>query len=83
MTNNSMSAPSNTTSPAWQRSSEHRMVAGVCGGIAERLDLGPNSVRLLAIVLALVTLGTALLGYVVAYLLMDGPHGETAPLRSW
>jgi phage shock protein PspC (stress-responsive transcriptional regulator) len=82
MTTNATNAPS-TTSATWHRSSEHRMIAGVCGGIAGRLGLGPNTVRLLAVVLALVTLGTALLGYVLAYLLMDGPHGEPAPLRTW
>jgi phage shock protein PspC (stress-responsive transcriptional regulator) len=55
----------------------------VCGGIAEHFGLGPNSVRLILVVLSLVTLGTGLAAYVVAYLLMAGPNGEPAPLRSW
>lgn len=67
----------------WQRSREHRMLTGVCGGVAERFDLGPNSVRLVLVVLSLITVGAGLMAYVVAYLLMAGPDGEPAPLRSW
>ena len=70
-------------SQTWQRSRQHRVFTGVCGGIAEHVGLGPNSVRLLVVVLSLVTLGTAVLGYVTAYLLMAGPNGEPAPVRSW
>ncbi|GLW99623.1 PspC domain-containing protein [Microtetraspora sp. NBRC 16547] len=29
------------------RSREHKMIAGVCGGIAERYNMPPNVVRLL------------------------------------
>jgi phage shock protein C len=70
-------------SQTWQRSREHRVFTGVCGGIAEHVGLGPNSVRLILVVLSLVTLGGGLAAYVVAYLLMAGPNGEPAPLRSW
>ena len=70
-------------SQTWQRSRQHRVFTGVCGGIAEHVGLGPNSVRLLVVVLSLITLGTAVLGYVTAYLLMAGPNGEPAPVRSW
>ncbi|MEV0971325.1 PspC domain-containing protein [Microtetraspora glauca] len=29
------------------RSRDHKMIAGVCGGIAERYGMSPNAVRLL------------------------------------
>lgn len=39
------------------RSRTHRMIAGICGGIAERLDLDSMFVRIAAIVLTLCTGG--------------------------
>ena len=70
-------------SQTWQRSRQHRVLTGICGGIAQHLGLGPNSVRLMLVLLSLITLGTALVGYVGAYLLMAGPSGEPAPVRTW
>jgi len=49
------------------RSTKDRMLAGVCGGLAEYLEMDPSVVRLLTVVIALVTSGApVLVAYVVA-----------------
>jgi phage shock protein PspC (stress-responsive transcriptional regulator) len=52
------------------RSDNQKMLAGVCGGIAEYFGADVNLVRLLAVVATLVTGGTAALVYVAAWMLM-------------
>ncbi len=53
------------------RSSKHRLIAGVCGGIAEWLDWSPLVVRILWIVIP--PLG--LVAYLVAWIVM--PQSES------
>lgn len=48
------------------RSSRDKQLGGVCGGIAEYLDLDPSLVRIGAILLLLVG-GTGFLAYLVAW----------------
>jgi phage shock protein PspC (stress-responsive transcriptional regulator) len=65
------------TAPAYRqlrRSRSDRMLAGVCGGIAEYLRVDPTLVRVGFAVLAIVTWGVALLAYVVGWALM--PEAE-------
>jgi phage shock protein C len=54
-------------------SSTDKKLAGVCGGIAEYMELDPTIVRLLAVVLALIT---AVLPFCLAYIIawMIIPH---------
>jgi phage shock protein C len=47
-----------------------RMIAGVCSGLADYLDVDTTVVRLLTVVAALFSLGTALLVYVVMWALL-------------
>lgn len=47
------------------RSRRERMISGVCGGIAEYFDIDPTLVRLITVVLALVSFGTAIIVYLV------------------
>jgi phage shock protein PspC (stress-responsive transcriptional regulator) len=61
------------TAPAYRqlrRSRSDRMLAGVCGGIADYLRVDPTLVRVGFAVLAIVTWGVALLAYVVGWALM-------------
>ncbi|MBA2078740.1 PspC domain-containing protein [Rhodanobacter sp. PCA2] len=51
------------------RSRQNRMLAGVCGGIAEYLGWDPTMVRLLWIVLTLLG-GSGILIYLVLWLVM-------------
>lgn len=53
-----------------RRSRTNRMIGGVCGGLAEYLRVDPTVVRLAVAVLALITWGVVLIGYLVAWLLM-------------
>lgn len=52
------------------RSRNQRMLAGVCGGVAEYFDIDVNLVRVAAVVGAFVSLGTVALIYLAAWMLM-------------
>lgn len=58
------------------RSRDDEMIAGVAGGIAEYFDLDPVLVRVAFVVLALVTSGTAIIAYIIAWIVM--PEATTA-----
>ncbi len=51
------------------RSREQKMIAGVCGGIAEYLDLDPTIVRLVWVLMAF-GVGVGLLAYIIAWVIM-------------
>ena len=48
------------------RSETNKKIAGVCGGIAELMDVDPTIVRLVVVVLGLVT---GILPFVIGYLI--------------
>ncbi len=52
------------------RSRTDRMLAGVCGGLAQYFGVESKMVRLLAIVLGLVTGGAAIIGYIILMVVM-------------
>ncbi len=52
------------------RSKMNRMICGVCGGIAEYLGIDPTLVRLLWALTTLVSCGVAVIGYLVAALVI-------------
>lgn len=56
--------------PPLRRSATDRMIAGVCGGIAQTLQVDPTIVRLLAVLLALSSMGTVVLIYVIMAVVM-------------
>jgi phage shock protein C len=51
------------------RSNEHRMIAGVCGGLAEYFDMDPTIVRLIVVAAALAA-GTGVLAYILAWIII-------------
>ncbi len=51
------------------RSRESRMIAGVCGGLAEYFDMDPTIVRLILVTAALVG-GSGLLAYILAWIII-------------
>ena len=55
------------------RSSDSKMLGGVCGGIAEYFGADANLVRLPTVIAAFVTGGTAILVYLAAWMIM--PQG--------
>lgn len=65
------------------RSQTDRKLAGVCGGIAEYLRVDPTLVRMIAVVLAIVSVGTAALAYIVAMVVMPDGAPATAPVWNY
>ncbi|HSB61640.1 MAG TPA: PspC domain-containing protein [Vicinamibacteria bacterium] len=58
------------TSPL-RRSRRHRLIAGVCGGLAEWLGWNPTLVRILYVVLSLVSAAfPGILVYIVLWIVM-------------
>lgn len=52
------------------KSTVNRMICGVCGGIAEYFNLDPSLIRLAAVLLACVSIGTGLLAYIVIAIIL-------------
>lgn len=52
-----------------QRSRHNRMIAGVCGGVAEYFDIDPTIVRLIWVLLGF-AYGSGLLAYVIAWVII-------------
>ena len=51
------------------RSEKNRMIAGVCGGLAEYWDMDPTLIRLLWVLVSLMV-GSGILLYILACLIM-------------
>ncbi len=62
------------------RSRTEKMIAGVCGGIAEYLDIDPTIVRVLWVLVAFLA-GTGILLYLILWIVMplDAPPAPGAP----
>jgi phage shock protein C len=62
------------------RSRDERMLAGVCGGIAEYLDADPTVVRVAFVVATLLTWPMAVLLYLaLAFIMPERPEEPEAP----
>lgn len=55
------------------RSDSNKMIAGVCGGIAEYINLDPTIVRLLWVLLSFMG-GTGIIAYIVAAIIMPSQY---------
>jgi phage shock protein PspC (stress-responsive transcriptional regulator) len=65
-----------TTRPL-HRSRQHRILAGVCGGLAEWLGWSPTTVRILYVLVSILSAGfPGILVYIILWLVM--PQAETA-----
>ncbi|MDT0202005.1 PspC domain-containing protein [Nocardioides sp. AE5] len=52
------------------RSRDNQMIGGVCAGLANYFHLDTNLVRVLTVIAALFSFGTALVAYLAAWVLM-------------
>ncbi len=52
------------------RSSEEKVLGGVCGGIAEYVSVDPVIVRLLWVLFTLASLGAGILLYLIAWVIV-------------
>ncbi|MQA77755.1 MAG: PspC domain-containing protein [Streptosporangiales bacterium] len=68
---------------AFRRSRDHKLLGGVCGGLAQTLNLDVALVRVLAVVLAVVTNGIGALAYLAAWLIIPEEGSDTTPLAGW
>lgn len=60
------------------RSRQHRMIAGVMGGIAEYLGWSPNITRLLFVIVSSVSAGVpGILIYLVLWLVMPNANSQS------
>ncbi|MFK4086741.1 PspC domain-containing protein [Kribbella sp. NPDC020789] len=71
---NSNAPFSNLSGKVLRRSSSQRMLSGVSGGIAEYLNIDVTLVRLGIVGLTIITGGSAILGYVIAWIVI--PEGD-------
>src|SRR5690242_19630154 len=71
---NSNAPFSNLSGKVLRRSSSQRMLSGVSGGIAEYLNIDVTLVRLGIVGLTIITGGTAILGYAIAWIVI--PEGD-------
>lgn len=65
-----------TNTKRFYRSQNERMIAGVCGGVAEYFDIDPTLVRLLFVVFALAG-GPGLIAYFVMMLIVPENPTQT------
>jgi phage shock protein C len=52
------------------KSTEHKMLFGVCGGIAEYFGLDPTLIRLVFVFLTIIAVGSPVLIYIILAFLM-------------
>lgn len=63
---------SSTDTKKLRRSKSDRMVAGVCGGIAELLNVDAAVVRIILVAATLLGFGTGAVLYLICWVLMPG-----------
>ena len=52
------------------RSKDNKMLAGVCGGIGEYLNIDPTVIRLLWVLFTILSMGAAIIAYILAWMVM-------------
>jgi phage shock protein C len=52
------------------RSRKDRILGGVCGGLGDHIDVDPTIIRVVWAVVTLLTIGTGLLAYIIAWILI-------------
>ena len=60
----------NMTAGKLTRSKTSRIIAGVCGGIAEWLGWDPTLVRILYIILSIATAFSGVIAYIILWVIM-------------
>lgn len=58
------------------RSRKDRMLAGICGGLGEMFSIDPTLIRLIFALIALFTLGTAVVVYILGWIIIPEAPAE-------
>ena len=56
------------------KSAENKMISGVCGGIAEYFNVDPTLIRLAVAALTLFSVGTGIIAYIIAAIIIPEPN---------
>ena len=60
-----------------RRSRKEKMIAGVCGGLAEYFDLDPTIMRIIYVVVSIVSVAfPGILVYIILWIVMPEADGE-------
>ena len=59
------------------RSRKETILGGICGGIAEHIDVDPSLIRLVWIVVSLISLGTGIIVYLAAWIIIPESPEES------
>lgn len=60
------------------RSRKEQMLGGVCGGLGEHIDVDPTIIRLVWVVVTLLSLGTGIIVYLAAWIIIpESPEEST------
>lgn len=62
------------------RSKKDQMLGGVCAGLGEHLDVDPTVIRLIWVVVSLLSLGTGIIVYVLAWIIIPEEDTGSAAL---
>ncbi len=60
------------------RSRTERILGGICGGLGEHTDIDPTIIRLIWILVTLISLGTGIIVYAVAWIIIPESPEESA-----
>jgi phage shock protein C len=75
-----MSANPPVSTKRLTRSRRHKMIAGVCGGLAEYFELDPTVVRVAYVLISIVSVAfPGILAYIVLMFVMPPPDDTAAP----
>jgi len=64
------------------RSKTDRILGGVCAGLGEHLDVDPTVIRLIWAVVTVLSIGTGILVYILAWIIIPEPGTGDAVLTS-
>lgn len=64
------------------RSTKDKQVSGVCGGVAEYFKMDPTIVRIVFVIIALSSLGTALIAYLITSIVVPEMPSDYVPDES-
>jgi phage shock protein C len=60
------------------RKIDNRIIAGVCAGVADYLDVDVNMVRLVVALITAITVGVGIVGYLVAWAVIPEEGQKTS-----
>jgi phage shock protein C len=60
------------------RSRKDQILGGICGGLGEHIDVDPSIIRLVWVVVTLLSLGTGIIVYLAAWIIIPVSPEESA-----